>query len=135
MAAGDNIHPDMGPAFVPAPAPAPLLFSTAGGIKAPRSPVSFYSALGAHALAIALIAWMIVHHVKLAPPVPVQVATVLTPITTPPPMPMLPKAGKMGGGGGQHDLAPVTQGHLPKLAQTQIVPPKAPPTIPPKLAD
>jgi protein TonB len=40
----------------------------------------------------------------------------------------------MGGGGGQHDLAPVTQGRLPKLAQTQIVPPKAPPTIPPKLA-
>jgi protein TonB len=28
----------------------------------------------------------------------------------------------------------VTQGRLPKLAQQQIVPPKAPPTIPPKLA-
>jgi protein TonB len=40
----------------------------------------------------------------------------------------------MGGGGGQHDLAPVTQGHLPKFADKQIVPPKAPPTIPPKLA-
>jgi protein TonB len=40
----------------------------------------------------------------------------------------------MGGGGGQHDLAPVTQGRLPKFAQQQIVPPKAPPTIPPKLA-
>ena len=38
------------------------------------------------------------------------------------------------GGGGQHDLAPVTQGRLPKFAQEQIVPPKAPPTIPPKLA-
>lgn len=130
MAAVDNIHPDI--AFVPA-AP-PVLFSTAGGIKAPRSPVSFYTAVGAHAVAIALIAWMIVHHVKLAPPIPVQVATVIAPSTTPPPMPLLHKSEKMGGGGGQHDLAPVTQGHLPKLAQTQIVPPKAPPTIPPKLA-
>jgi protein TonB len=46
----------------------------------------------------------------------------------------LPKAEKMGGGGGQHDIAPVTHGHLPKLDTKQIVPPKAPPTIPPKLA-
>ena len=47
----------------------------------------------------------------------------------------MPKAEQMGGGGGQHDLAPVTRGHLPKFSQEpQIVPPKAPPTIPPKLA-
>ncbi len=46
----------------------------------------------------------------------------------------MPRADKIGGGGGQHDIAPPAQGHLPKLAQTQIVPPKAPPTIPPKLA-
>jgi len=40
----------------------------------------------------------------------------------------------MGGGGGQHDIAPPTAGHLPKFAQEQIVPPKAPPTEAPKLA-
>jgi protein TonB len=40
----------------------------------------------------------------------------------------------MGGGGGQHDLAPVTQGRMPKFTQEQLLPPKAPPTIPPKLA-
>jgi protein TonB len=52
----------------------------------------------------------------------------------PPPPPLAPKAKQIGGGGGQHDLGPVTRGHLPKLAQQQIVPPKAPPTIAPKLA-
>jgi protein TonB len=41
---------------------------------------------------------------------------------------VLPRADRIGGGGGQHDLAPVTKGRLPKLAQEQIVPPKAPPT-------
>jgi len=45
-----------------------------------------------------------------------------------------PKAEKIGGGGGQKGPTPVTQGHLPKLAQQQIVPPKAPPVEPAKLA-
>jgi protein TonB len=59
----------------------------------------------------------------------------LTAINVPiPPPPVAPKTEAIGGGGGQHDVGPVTQGHLPKLAQTQIVPPKAPPTVAPKLA-
>lgn len=111
------------------------MFATAGGIKAPRSPASFWTAVGAHAVAIALIAWMIMHHVQLAAPTPPQVATIVAPPLNPPPLPAMPQAQKMGGGGGQHDIGPVTQGHLPKFSQEpQIVPPKAPPTIPPKLA-
>lgn len=133
MAAGDNIHPDFRPAFIPPAAPA--MFATAGGIKAPRSQASFWTAIVAHAIAIAIIAVLIMNHVQLAAPTPPQVATVVSPpLSTPPPVPIMPKAEKMGGGGGQHDLAPVTHGHLPKFAQEQIVPPKAPPTIPPKLA-
>jgi len=83
-----------------------------------------------YSLLILLIALLIRNHVQLA--AKPQVAITITAPPIPPPIP--PKAEQIGGGGGQHDLAPVTQGHLPKFAQEQIVPPKAPPTIPPKLA-
>jgi protein TonB len=97
-----------------------------------RSPTSTAVAVGLHVLAIALIAFLVAKHVQIAAPHPqIQVTQLNVPV---PPPPVLPRAEKIGGGGGQHDLAPVTQGHLPKLAQTQIVPPKAPPTIAPKLA-
>ena len=95
-----------------------------------RSPQSTAVAVAIHALIIGLIAWLIAAKIPLAAPV----KKVMTSLMEPPPPPLLPKDTKIGGGGGQHDLGPVTQGHLPKLAQTQIVPPKAPPTIPPKLA-
>jgi len=45
-------------------------------------------------------------------------------LSTPPPM--APAKTTMGGGGGQRGATPVTQGHLPKFADTQITPPKAP---------
>ena len=51
-----------------------------------------------------------------------------------PPPPIAPKLEQIGGGGGQHDLAPVSKGRLPDFAQKQLVPPKAPPTVAPKLA-
>ena len=133
MAAGDNIHPDLRPAFLSA-APR-TMFATAGGIKAPRSQASVWTAVVAHAIAIALIAFIIAKQVKIAAPVIPTVATIMAPPLAPPTAPVLPKAEKMGGGGGQHDLAPVTHGHLPKFSeQPQILPPKATPTIPPKLA-
>ena len=133
MAAVDNVRPDLRPAFVAAAPRA--MFATAGGIKAPRSQSSIWTAVGVHAVIIALIAFLIARHVSLAPPTPVEVATVMAPPLAPPPVPVMPKAQQIGGGGGQHDLAPVTKGRLPKFSQEpQIVPPKAPPTIPPKLA-
>ncbi len=135
MAASDNLHPDFRPALVSA-VPRPM-FATAGGIKAPRSPASFWRAMGAQAWIIGLIALLVARQVRVALPVPQTVATIMAPPLAPPPPPPPPismKTEKMGGGGGQHDLAPVTQGHLPKFAQEQIVPPKAPPTIAPKLA-
>jgi protein TonB len=52
-------------------------------------------------------------------------------LTTPPPM--APAKDVMGGGGGQRGPTPVTQGHLPKFADTQITPPKAPPLEQPKI--
>ena len=105
-------------------------FAFAESISAKRSSASVWTALAMHAAAIAAIAALIAAKVPIA--APVKLVTAL--MAPPPPPPVAPQAKKIGGGGGQHDLGPVTQGHLPKLAQTQIVPPKAPPTIPPKLA-
>ncbi|HEX4155127.1 MAG TPA: TonB family protein [Acidobacteriaceae bacterium] len=100
-------------------------------MKSKRSPTSTAWAVGAHAAIILLVALLIMNHVKIAAPVKEE----LTAINVPPPMaPLVKHEEKIGGGGGQHDLAPVTKGRLPKLATQQIVPPKAPPTIPPKLA-
>jgi protein TonB len=96
-----------------------------------RSASSTWTAVGIHVVVIAIIAILIAAKVPIAAPVKQAMTALMEP---PPPPPVAPKATKIGGGGGQHDLGPVTQGHLPKLAQTQIVPPKAPPTIPPKLA-
>lgn len=96
-----------------------------------RDPVSAGIAIGIHALVFLLIGLYLAHRVIVAVQKP---KTEVTSLTVPPPPPVLPKPDRIGGGGGQHDNAPVTQGHLPKLAQEQIVPPKAPPTIPPKLA-
>jgi protein TonB len=52
-------------------------------------------------------------------------------LTTPPPM--APAKDTMGGGGGQRGPTPVTKGQLPKFADTQITPPKAPPLEEPKI--
>lgn len=85
-------------------------------------------AVGAHALAILLIAYLVKTHVRFAAPVkPVQV----TELQVPPQAP--PKASAMGGGGGQRGPKPVTKGTPPKFSETQIVPPKAPPLEAPKI--
>jgi protein TonB len=120
--------------FFPAKLPPLVLESTPIAVADPmavkRSPASTAFAVGAHVLIIGLIAFLIARHVQIAAPTR-QVATVIDPIDPP----RIPPAAKiMGGGGGHHDIAPVTQGHLPKFAQEQIVPPKAPPTEAPKLA-
>jgi protein TonB len=94
-----------------------------------RSPTSTAIAIGAHALVILLVALFIAEQVKISAPTKKRIATLLAPI--PPIAPMLER---IGGGGGQHDLAPTSQGKLPKFTKQQIVPPKAPPTVAPKLA-
>ena len=55
----------------------------------------------------------------------------MTDLSVPPPAP--PKANAMGGGGGQRGPTPVTKGTPPKFADMQIVPPKAPPMVDPKI--
>jgi periplasmic protein TonB len=58
--------------------------------------------------------------------------TQLTELTPPPPQAPL-KKDVMGGGGGQKGPTPVTKGQLPKFADQQITPPKAPPMVEPKI--
>jgi protein TonB len=94
------------------------------------SPKSVGLSVAFYAVVIFLIALLIRNHVNLAPKV---IQTTLVNLNAPPP-PIPPAAEKMGGGGGAHEVAPVTKGNLPKFDTKQIVPPKAPPTIPPKLA-
>jgi len=85
-------------------------------------------ALLAHAAAIALICWASAAHIRFSAPVNQAIVTNLTP---PPEMPKL--ADRMGGGGGQRGPTPVSKGQLPKFAEQQITPPKAPPMQQPKI--
>lgn len=101
-------------------------------MKAPMSKKSVAMSITFYALLLLLFAWILKSHIQLAAPKNPQLTQLLAPPVPPPPV--APKKEAIGGGGGQKGPTPVTQGHLPKLAQTQIVPPKAPPTIAPKLA-
>jgi protein TonB len=80
-----------------------------------------------HVAAIGLLVWAVSLHRSMQAPTGQQI---LTELTTPP---TLPAKSVMGGGGGQRGATPVTQGHLPKFTDKQIVPPKAPPMQQPKI--
>jgi len=77
-------------------------------------------------LLFCLIAWMVKKHVQFSTPKS-ELVTELTP------PPMAPAKDVMGGGGGQRGPTPVTKGQMPKFAETQITPPKAPPMEQPKI--
>ena len=119
--------------FFPVKLPPLVLESTPIAVvdrmKTKQNPVATGSAIAIYALLILLIAFLIAKKVKFAAPVKTEQVTALT---IPPPAP--PKAQAMGGGGGQRGPTPVTKGTPPKFAETQIVPPKAPPLEPPKIA-
>jgi len=89
-------------------------------MKTRQDPKATASAIVIYGLIILVIAWAVKQHVQFLKPVKVQV----TEISTPPPLPQAKDT--MGGGGGQKGPTPVSKGALPKFADTQIVPPKAP---------
>jgi protein TonB len=95
-----------------------------------RSPASTAVAVAAHIVIVLLVALFIASQVKVVTPVKKELAAV---VDVPPP-PIAPSKQQIGGGGGQHDIGPVSKGRLPDLSQKQLVPPKAPPTVAPKLA-
>jgi protein TonB len=99
-----------------------------GPLTGGRSYRSMAWAVGAHAVAILLIAILVKTQIPLAAPVKMVRATALAVL---PKAPVKIKA--MGGGGGQRGPTPVTKGTPPKFAETQIVPPKAAPPMEAKI--
>jgi protein TonB len=87
-------------------------------------------AFGLHAFAILLIGFVVRAQVRDAGPTPR-----IMPLADVPVLHVVARAsGQMGGGGGQRGVAPATSGRLPELAERQIVTPKDPPLVPPKIA-
>jgi protein TonB len=104
------------------------LFTTSDRVNARRSTTSLWTAIGAHAVVFFMLFALAAQRLHHPDPGKVVLAT----LEVPPPV--APKLDKVGGGGGQKGSTPVTEGHLPKLEQDQLVPPKAPPMLTPKLA-
>ncbi len=100
-----------------------------------RDPKSTAVAVGVHALIFLLIFWISSRVIKVVVASKPKVADI-TFDQPPPPQPILkvPAPKPMGGGGGAHDIAPVTKGRMPPPSPTPIVPPSNPPKIEPKLA-
>lgn len=94
-----------------------------------QDPKATGSAIVIYVVVILLIGWLLRKKVVTL----TQQVTHVVELTAPPPM-APPKAAAMGGGGGQRGPTPVTKGTPPKAAEMQIVPPKAPPPQPPKIA-
>lgn len=102
--------------------------AVADPMRVKRDPKSTAVAVVVHGLIILLIAFLLAKKVQFAAPVK---TVQLTDLTIPEKAP--PRATMMGGGGGQRGPTPVTKGTPPKFADTQIVPPKAPPLVEPKI--
>ncbi len=108
--------------------------AVADPMRVQRDPVSTGIAVGVHAVLILLVIWVSTRVIKvIQAPKPVLKEAIT--LDVPPPLPPVrtptPKA--IGGGGGAHDIAPVTQGRLPKFSPTPLMPPTQPPKIQPKL--
>jgi protein TonB len=97
-------------------------------MKVKRDPVSSAISTVIHGLIILLIAFLLAKKIQFSAPAKTET---VTDVAIPPMAPMKAKA--MGGGGGQRGPTPVTKGTPPKFADTQIVPPKAPPLEQPKI--
>ncbi len=107
------------------------VFASLQEMEVKRDPTSTAIAVGLHILIIGLVAYLIATKTNLIAPVkPLEITLVAPP---PPPPKAPPKAVVMGGGGGQKGPTPVTKGNPPKFDPVQLNPPKAPPTVAPKI--
>jgi len=112
-------------------AAAPAFFGFAERTRSRRSSGAFGFAIAVHALALVVI--FAVAYAQWKKTLPVLGYKIV--LTAPPVVPLVaPRAEHIGGGGGNHDNGPATQGRLPQFAKEQIVPLKAPPMEAPKLA-
>jgi periplasmic protein TonB len=93
-----------------------------------QDPKATATAVGIYAVLILLFLWWGARKIQQ---IQTQKQLQITDVNVPPPMPV--QKTTMGGGGGQRGPTPVVKGHLPKFADTQITPPKAPPLEQPKI--
>jgi periplasmic protein TonB len=103
-------------------------FAFAESVDARRSPASIWAAVAAHVVVLTAVFVLAVQH----PLMQKQVIVTHLNELVPPPL-LLPSVHQIGGGGGAKDVAPVTQGQLPKFAEQAIGTQKAPPMDAPKL--
>lgn len=97
---------------------------------AEREYASTAYAIAVHAMAIFLIGFVVRAQIREIEPVKTTVASLMAPV-----LHVTAKSAEhTGGGGGQPGVAPVSKGHLPKIADQQIVPPSQPPLQQPKIA-
>ena len=108
-----------------------MVFNSLQRMDVKRDPLSTGIAVVLHALLIGVIAYYVLHHVITMVQKPATVVTLNAP--PPPPLKIPPKAQLMGGGGGQKGPTPVSKGNPPKFDPVQLNPPKAPPTVAPKI--
>lgn len=124
-------------AFFPEKLPPLVLESQPVAVANPmdfkRDPKSTAVAVGMHILIFLLIFWISSRVIKKVVASKPKVADINFDVPPPQPVLKVPSPKPMGGGGGAHDIAPVTQGRLPKFSPTPIVPPSNPPKIEPKL--
>ncbi len=99
-----------------------------------RDPKSTATAFAVHAALFLLILWISTRVIKVVQATKPKVTEITFDVPAPQPPVKIQAPKAMGGGGGAHDIAPVTAGHLPKFEPVPIVPPSNPPKIPPKLA-
>ena len=99
-------------------------------LRTPRSEIATWFAVAVHAAALLVIVAVASRHMMITSTKEMALMTLTTPVLPPH---LAPRALQMSGGGGKHDLAPASRGHLPKFVPQQVVAPKAPPTIAAKL--
>lgn len=120
---------DVGPVSQPTrSASRVLLFADRMASRRSFSSTAF--AIGLHAAAILLIAFLVGSQMRtVSPKTQAQLTSLVEPLPA-----LAPRSHALGGGGGQPDHAPVSKGTPPKFAAQQIVPPKTPPLDQPKIA-
>lgn len=96
-----------------------------------RDPVSTGVAVVVHVVIILLIFYFVGRKI-MAPEIKKPLVSNVDLNAPVPPAAKL-AAKPMGGGGGQHDIAPVSKGRIPPIAKETLVPPTKPPVIPAKL--
>jgi protein TonB len=106
----------------------PRRFAFAERVEVRRGSRAVWFAVGAHALVLLVLVGIASVHVMSIR----EVGKTATSLELLPPVP--PPVRISGGGGGNPDHAPVSAGRLPKFAAEQLMPPKAPPMVAPKLA-